>query len=110
MALTLAKIEAVKFGDLEVVPKFGKEQELRVRNLKITEDNLEEVAEVMSQCFGAYAADVKDFMLKNLFIMDYTRLHIYLTQGQSGLDSFEKRLDSYMEKEMEKARSGAKND
>lgn len=103
MALTLSKIEAVKFGDLEVVPKFGKELELRIRNLKITDDNLDEAADLISQCFSDKAAEVKEFMTKNLFMMDYTKLQIYLTQGQSGLDSFEKRLDRFMDKEMEKA-------
>lgn len=102
MALTLAKIEAVKFGDFEAVPKFGQEQKLRVQELKITEDNLDEVRNVLSACFGDQAEKVKDFMRDNLFLMDYTRLQVYLTQGQSGLDSFERRLDNFMSKELEK--------
>lgn len=103
MALTLSKIEAVKFGDFEVVPEFGQEQKLRVQNLRIKEDNLEEVRSTLSQCFGDKASEVKAFMEKNMFMMDYVRLQIYLTQGQSGLDSYEKRLDRFMDKEMDKA-------
>ncbi len=103
MALTLAKIEAVRFGDFEVVPKFSQEQMLRVKNLKITEDNLEEARDVISKCFGDDTEKVKIFMEKNLFLMDYTKLQVYLTQGQSGLDNFEKRMDRFMDKEMDKA-------
>lgn len=109
MALTLAKIEAVKFGDFESVPKFGQEQKLRVQNLKISEDNLDEVRDTLSKCFGDDADKVKAFMEKNMFLLDYTRLQVYLTQGQSGLDNFERRMDRFMDKEMDKA-AGARAD
>ena len=79
-----------------VIPK-----EIR-KNLRIKEDNLEEVRSTLSQCFGDNASEVKAFMEKNMFMMDYVRLQIYLTQGQSGLDNYEKRLDRFMDKEMDK--------
>lgn len=103
MALTLAKIEAVRFGDFEVVPKFGQEQRKRVQNLRITEENLDEARDVIAACFGDDSEKVKDFMKNNLFLMDYVKLQTYLTQGQFGLDSLEKRMNRYMDKEVDKA-------
>lgn len=102
MALKLQKLEKIAFGDLEVAPQMTQEKRLRVANLKVTNQNLEEAREILSECFGAYADEVKKFMEKNLFVLDLTRIQVYLTQGQSGLDSFEKRIDTLMEKELEK--------
>lgn len=102
MALKLSKLEKIAFGDLEVAPQMSQEKRLRVSNLKVTEKNLDEAREILSECFGAYAEEVKSFMEKNLFVLDLTRIQVYLTQGQSGLDSFEKRMETIMEKEMEK--------
>lgn len=103
MAFNFSKIEAVRFGDFEVVPKMDREQKLRAQSVKVTEDNLEEVQDVLSACFGVDAARVKEFMKANLFLQDYIQLQIYLTQGQRGLDSYNKRLDIAMEKEMDRA-------
>lgn len=107
MALSLSKIEAVDFGGLRVVPQIDRTQMLRLRELKITEDNLEEAREVLADCFGAHKVEVKDFLEKAPFVLDYTRLQVYLTQGQSGLDSFEKRMDTFMNDQMKKATESA---
>lgn len=103
MALSLSKIEAVDFGGLKVEPKIDRTQMLRLRELKVSDDNLEEAQEILADCFGAHKAEVKEFLIKNPFVMDYAKLQVYLTQGQGGLESFERRLDSFMEKQMEEA-------
>lgn len=102
MALSLSKIEAVDFGGLAVVPQIDRTQMLRLRELKITEDNLEDAREVLADCFGIHKAEVKEFLEKAPFVLDYTRLQIYLTQGQNGLDSFEKRMETFMNDQMKK--------
>lgn len=107
MALSLSKIEAVDFGGLKLVPQIDRTQMLRLRELKITEDNLDEAREILADCFGTHKAEVKDFLEKNPFVLDYTRLQVYLTQGQNGLDGFEKRMDVFMEKQMKKAMEDA---
>lgn len=103
MALSLAKIEAVDFGGQAFVPQIDRTQRLRLKELKITENNLEEAREVLADCFGTHKAEVKDFLEKAPFVLDYSRLQIYLTQGQSGLDNFEKRMDTFMENQMKEA-------
>lgn len=96
MALSLSKIEAVDFGGKAFVPKIDRTQMLRLRELKVNDENLEEAQEVLADCFGVHKAEVKEFLENNPFILDYSRLQIYLTQGQSGLDGFEKRMDAFM--------------
>lgn len=110
MALSLSKIEAVDFGGLRVVPRIDRTQMLRLRELKITDDNLEEAREVLADCFGAHKAEVKEFLANNPFLLDYSRLQVYLTQGQSGLDGFEKRMDKFMEENMRKAAEKAETE
>lgn len=103
MALTLSKIEAVKFGDFEVIPQMDKEQKLRVRNLKIDQDNYEDAIDVLCRCFGSENSEkVREFMARNMFYMDFIRLKTYLSQGESGLKSLDERVDKFVEKEVEK--------
>lgn len=101
MALAFSKIEALKFGNLEVVPQMGAEQRLRVKTLEMKEENIEEIREVLSACFGEKAAEVKAFMEANLFLFDLMQIQIYLSQGQSGLDNLNKRMDKFMDKKIE---------
>lgn len=103
MALSLSKIEAVDFGGKAFTPQIDRTQMLRLRELKVNDDNLEEAREVLADCFGVHKAEVKEFLEKNPFVLDYSRLQVYLTQGQSGLDNFEKRMDAFMEEQMKKA-------
>lgn len=110
MALKLQKIEKVEFGDLAVEPKMTQELRLRVSKLKISEANIDTAREILSSCFGEFAAEVKEFMEKNLFIMDLTRIQVYLTQGASGLEGFEKRMDDFMKEEMKKATEKSVNE
>lgn len=111
MALTLSKIEAVKFGDFEVVPQMDKEQKLRVRNLKIEQDNFEEAIDILSRCFGSENTEkVRDFMSNNMFYLDFMRLQTYLTQGESGLKSLDERMDRAIDKEMEKRMAETKGE
>lgn len=103
MALTLSKIEAVKFGDFEVIPQMDKEQKLRVRNLEIKQDDFDEAIDILSRCFGSENTEkVREFMSKHMFYLDFIRLKTYLTQGESGLKSLDDRMDRAMDKEMEK--------
>lgn len=100
--LELRKLESIKFGDFELLPKMDREQQLRVKNLKVSEDNLEEVQDVLSACFGVDAGRVKEFMQKNMFLQDYSALKIYLAEGPSGLESYQKRMDKFMAEAMDK--------
>lgn len=103
MALTLSKIEAVKFGDFELTPQMDKEQKLRVRNLEIEQDNYDPAIDVLSRCFGSENTEkVREFMARNMFYMDFIRLKTYLSQGESGLKSLDERVDKFVEKEVEK--------
>lgn len=102
MALSFAKIEKIKFGNLEVAPQMTAEQKLRARNLKMEEDNMAEICKVLSECFGDKAAEVREFMEKNLFLMDLVKIKIYLTEGQTGLEALNNRVDRMMDKEMDK--------
>lgn len=103
MAFNFQKYEAVGFGDFQAMPKMDQEQELRVSTLEIKKENLEEVREVLSDCFGDKAAEVKAFMKDNMFLTDFLRLQVYLTQGASGLKDFERRMDQLFDKQISEA-------
>lgn len=105
MGLKLSNLEPVDFGSFSAMPQLGQEQRLRVQNLEIEEDNLDEAREMIAKCFGENEERVKEFLAKNPFRTDYIRLQIYLTQGQSGIDNFERRMDAIMSKEMEKVQA-----
>lgn len=103
MALTLAKIEAVKFGDFELVPQMDKEQKLRIKELNIDQNDFTEAIDILSRCFGSENTErVREFMQKNMFYLDFVRLQTYLSQGESGLNSLDERMEKFMDKEMEK--------
>lgn len=103
MAFNLAKIEAVSFGGFEVMPQMDKEQKLRVRSLEIDQSDFTEAIDILSKCFGSEnTAQVREFMEKNMFYLDFVRLQTYLSQGESGLASLNERMDKFMDKEMER--------
>lgn len=101
MALTFSSIEALKFGNITAVPQMNAEQRLRVRNLDMKEENVPEIIDTLAACFGDKSAEVKEFMTKNLFLMDFIQIQIYLTQGQTGLDALNARLDKFMDKRID---------
>lgn len=104
MAISFDKLEAVGFGDFEVMPQMDKEQQLRVKALEIKDNNLDEAIEVLSACFGAEnTAKIKEFMQKNMFQMDMIKLRTYLTQGNEGVKSLQSRMDRIIDKKMDEA-------
>lgn len=103
MALTFKEIESFKFGDLEVKPQLTAELKLRVRSLTMKEENEPEIRGVLASCFGDKAAEVKAFMERNLCLMDYVQIQVYLTQGQNGLDRMNAQMSKLMEKSLEKS-------
>lgn len=103
MAFNFRKFEAVGFGDLQAMPKMDAELNLRVSSLEITNDNLDEVRDTLASCFGEKAAEVKAFMKDNMFLMDFMRLQVYLTQGENGLKDFERRMDRVFDKQISEA-------
>ena len=101
--LQFSELQPVTFGKIEAKPIMTQERRLRVANLKIKNTNNAEACEVMSQCFGAYASEVEEFMKTNMSQMDLIKLQTYLVQGETGVADLERRMDNFMEKQMEKA-------
>lgn len=104
MALQISKIEAVKFGDFELIPDIDKEQRLRVKNLEIHQDDYDEAIDILSRCFGSKNTEkVRKFMSKHMFYLDFVRLQTYLLQGESGLESLNENMDKLMAERMKEA-------
>lgn len=101
--LVFEKIEKVQFGDLVVEPKLNKETTMRLRNLEITDSKLDEAREVISECFGVYASEVKAFMEENMFKSDLARLQVYLSQGAAALDKYDESVSRALEKHLDEA-------
>ncbi len=103
MAFNFQKIEAVKFGNFEVVPQMTAEAHLRLSQLKIDKADLDEAAKVIAECFGENAEKVEAFLKQNRLTMEYQRLQTYLLQGQRGLDLLEQLMKESVEANMSKA-------
>ena len=102
--LEFNKIEAVRFGDFKAEPEaVNAETKLRLQALKFeTEQQVEEARTALSNCFGAKAADVKEFMIRNMYPNDLQELQIYLTQGPQGLATANKAVETQLQKALEK--------
>lgn len=107
--LTFSKIEKVQFGDLAVEPKINKENLMRLRNLEITDAKLDEAREILSECFGAYATDVKNFMEKHMYQSDLARLQVYLAQGAAALDTYDESVNKALAKHLDEAMAKGKD-
>lgn len=107
--LTFSKIEKVQFGDLTVEPKINKENLMRLRNLEITDAKLDEAREILSECFGAYATEVRNFMENHMYKSDLARLQVYLAQGAAALDTYDKNVSKALEKQMDELMAKGKD-
>ncbi len=103
MALVFSEIEAVKFGSIEARPVMTREAQLRLGQLKISPTALPDAYEVLSRCFGEKAAQIRAFMEKNLGVGDLSRLQIYLMQGASALENYDRTIAEVMTEEMKRA-------
>lgn len=110
MAFTFPTIEPVKFGDFEAVPKMTAEAQLRLSQLKISPENLDEAAKAIAECFGENAEKVEEILRANRLTMEYQRLQAYLLQGQKGLELIDKLLEESINDNLEKALKVAQED
>ena len=89
------KLEAIDFGGLVVEPKVDIEKRLRLQNIKLNEANsVKEAIRVISECFGDDKNEVKDFIEKNLSLVDIAQLQVYLVGGQKMLDKVNKQMEA----------------
>lgn len=101
MALSLAKIEPVNFGDFPAKPQMDKEMIMRVRALNIDQNDFDPAIELLSRCFGVENTErIREFMKKNMFYLDFIQLQVYLTQGEKGLVSLNQRMDRMIDEQM----------
>lgn len=106
MAYAFKKLEPVAFGDLVVMPKLTAEIKLRIRQFKVTETNMDELRDLLSQCFESAREEVKGFMRDNFSDIDYMRLQAYLLDGEKGVADLERRMDTVVTETMKEAING----
>lgn len=93
--LQFNKLQPVGFGDKEVAPEVTTEVKLRLQNQKgDTEEGLKAMIDLIASCFGAEAEFVKDFMNKNMSILDVYRLQAYLVGGEKMVEMVEANMQT----------------
>ena len=89
------KLEAIRFGDMVAQPIVDIEQRLRLQNIKLDEPSgVREAITVISECFSDKSDKVKEYIEKNLSIVDIAQLQVYLVGGQKMLDKVNKDLEA----------------
>lgn len=102
MSLSFNKIQKINFGGLEVLPKMNTELKMRLQEVDAkTEAGLGEMKQVLSECFGDKASEVRQFMDENMSVIDLYELQAYLLGGDKGVELYHSNLDKAMEKSME---------
>lgn len=103
MALSFEKIEAVRFGDLEAMPRMTQERRMRVGSLKLNAGDLDHAYSVLADCFDEKSEEIKTFMAKNMPVLELTRLQAYLLGGEAGLRELDRKTELLMDKQVDDA-------
>lgn len=97
MALEFNKIQPVRFGDFEAVPKVTTSAKMRLREISFkTQEEISESKSILAGCFGKNEDKVLDFMNENMSTFDMQRLQAYLLGGDAMLDTFDKAIQEAM--------------
>lgn len=100
--LQFNKLQPIGFGDKELTPVANTEMKLRLQQAKgDTEEDLKNLIELISKCFGDDAKFVKDFIDKYMTLVDIYRLQAYIAGGEKMLEVINNNFDKAFEKEME---------
>lgn len=108
MAFKFTKLKPVEFEDFKATPKVTQELRLRLSQLKTDDEHLEETRDLLAQCFPDKSEEVKKFMADWFSSMDYTRLRVYLLNGDNGLEYLERQMDKLAQEEVRAAMNEAK--
>lgn len=101
MALEFKKgLDAIKFGDITVVPKLDVEKRLRLQNIKLEDAaGIREAVNVISSCFEGKEDEVKAFINEYMGLSDIARLQVYLVGGDSMLEQVDKKIQGVVDGE-----------
>lgn len=101
MALEFKKgLDAIKFGDIAVVPKLDVEKRLRLQNIKLEDvTGIKEAVNVISSCFEGKEDEVKAFINEYMGLSDIARLQVYLVGGDSMLEQVDKKIQGVVDGE-----------
>lgn len=101
MALEFKKgLDAIKFGDITVVPKLDVEKRLRLQNIKLEDvAGIKEAVNVISSCFEGNEDEVKAFINEYMGLSDIARLQVYLVGGDSMLEQVDKKIQGVVDGE-----------
>lgn len=102
MAFKFSQIEPVQFGDFVSKPVLTSEARLRLSQAQVTPDNLEDAAQAIAECFGEDSTKVKTFLDANPIMTEYSKLQVYLLQGEKGLRDLEERAKTMMDEQIAK--------
>lgn len=107
MALKIAGIEPVEFGERKCKPQMDADKRLRLRQLSYkTKNDLTKAAEVIARCFPEDEDFVRDFLENNAGVQDFQLVALYLSGGQQALDTYHAAYDKLIAEAVEKTKNG----
>ena len=104
------KLEPVDFGDFTSQPVVTAESRLRLSQMELKADNLEDYAETLANCFGNDAEKVLSVLKENPILTEYARLQVYLLRGDAGIKDLEAFTQKFMENQAAKASKAKLNE
>lgn len=109
MALKIAAIEPVEFGDRKCFPKLNADKRLRLAQIKQdTEQARAKANQVIASCFPDDEDFVLDFLENQISENDRQILTLYLRGGQTALDAYNKAYDEMMQDAISNAKEAQK--
>jgi hypothetical protein len=97
MALTFNGLQPVVFGGKECTPQINTELKMRLSQINNYND---ETDEVLASAFPKEERYVKEFLSKQMTILDKERLHAYLVGGDEMLEQVETKIHELFDKAM----------
>lgn len=110
MALKIAGIEPVEFGDRKCKPQMDADKRLRLSQLKFeTKNDLAKAAEQIARCFPDDENYVREFLENNAGVQDFQLVVMYLRGGQQALDTYQAAYEKLIAEAVEKTKIGDDN-
>ena len=98
MALKIAGIEPVEFGDKQCKPRLDADKRLRLSQININDKgDTTKAIKVIASCFPADEEFVEEFLTNEASPTDITIIAMYLRGGQKALDNYQRVLDQMVE-------------
>lgn len=110
MALKIAGIEPVEFGERKCKPQMDADKRLRLSQLNYkTKNDIAKAVEEIAKCFPDDEEFVQEFLTNNAGTQDIQLVALYLRAGEQALNTYQQAFDKLINEAVEKANTEEEN-